>query len=110
MYQHDSQIDRDDGLKEEGFEVVGHVRDHDQEDGWDVHGEDGAQQSPGKCHLNNYRWCCLDKFLASRDLTLAEKNFEKSLPAQNNRHFNIPQIALCHTCLSENYILQFYTY
>ena len=48
MYQHDSQIDRDDGLKEERFEVVGHVRDHDQEDGWDVHGEDGAQQSPGK--------------------------------------------------------------
>ena len=49
MYQHDSQIDRDDGLKEERFEVVGHVRDHDQEDGWDVDGEDGAQQSPGKC-------------------------------------------------------------
>ena len=49
MYQHDSQIDRDDGLKEERFEVVGHVRDHDQKDGWDIHGEDGAQQSPGKC-------------------------------------------------------------
>ena len=49
MYQHDSQIDRDDSLKEEGFEVVSHVRDHDQEDGWDVDGENGAQQSPGKC-------------------------------------------------------------
>ena len=61
MYQHDSQIDRDDGLKEEGFEVVGHVRDHDQEDGWDVDGENGAQQSPGKC--NNCRCCCLDKLV-----------------------------------------------
>ena len=46
-------------------------------------------------------------FLASRDLTLAEKNFEKSLPAQNHRHLNILWIALCHTCLSENYILHF---
>ena len=61
MYQHDSQIDRDDSLKEEGFEVVGHVRDHDQEDGWDVDGEDGAQQSPGKCNFNNYSCCCLEK-------------------------------------------------
>ena len=57
MYQHDSQIDRDDGLKEERFEVVGHVRDHDQEDGWDVHGEDGAQQSPGKNSILLCRLC-----------------------------------------------------
>ena len=57
MYQHDSQIDRDDSLKEEGFEVVGHVRDHDQEDGWDVHGEDGAQQSPGEIFILLCRLC-----------------------------------------------------
>ena len=44
--QHDSQVDGDDGFEEEGLEVVGHVRDDDEEQGWDVHSEDGAQQSP----------------------------------------------------------------
>ena len=34
-------------LKEEGLEVVGHVGDDDEEQGGDVDGEDGAQQSPG---------------------------------------------------------------
>ena len=40
------QVDRDDGLEEEGLEVVGHVRDDDEEQGGDVNSEDGAQQPP----------------------------------------------------------------
>ena len=54
MYQHDCQIDRNDGLKEEGLEVVGHVRDHDQEDGWDVHGEDDTKEPSAK-HNSNWK-------------------------------------------------------
>ena len=59
--EHHGQVDRDDGLEEEGLKVVGHVRDGDEEQGGDVHREDGAQQSPGKC--NNCRCCCLDKLI-----------------------------------------------
>ena len=44
MYQHDSQIDRDDGLKEEGLEVVGHMGDDNEEDGWDVHRQDCPEE------------------------------------------------------------------
>ena len=51
MYQHDSQIDRDDGLKEEGLEVVGRVGNDDEEDGWDVHRQDCPKKSPET--LNN---------------------------------------------------------
>ena len=47
FYQHDSEVDRDDGLEEEGFEVVGHVGDDDKEDGGDVDRQDGAQQPSG---------------------------------------------------------------
>ena len=39
------------GLKEEGFEVVGHVRDDDEEQGGDVNSEDGAQQPPDEKSL-----------------------------------------------------------
>ena len=46
--EHHSQVDRDDGLEEEGLEVVGHVRDDDEQQGGDVHSEDRAQQSPGE--------------------------------------------------------------
>ena len=46
--EHHGQVDRDDGLEEEGLEVVGHVRDDDEQQGGDVHSEDRAQQSPGE--------------------------------------------------------------
>ena len=46
--EHHGQVDRDDGLEEEGLEVVGHVRDDDEQQGRDVHSEDRAQQSPGE--------------------------------------------------------------
>lgn len=45
-HQHDSQVDGDNGFKEEVFEVVGDVGDDDEEHGGDVHGEDGAHQPP----------------------------------------------------------------
>ena len=45
-YQHHSQVHRDDGLKEEWLKVVGHVRDHYEKDGWDVHCQDCPKQSP----------------------------------------------------------------
>ena len=35
-------------LKEEGLEIVGHVGDDEEEHGWNVDGEDGAQQSSGE--------------------------------------------------------------
>ena len=46
-YQHDCEVDRDDGLEEERFEVVGHVGDDDEEHGGDVDGQHRAKQSPG---------------------------------------------------------------
>ena len=46
-YQHDCEVDRDDSLKEERFEVVGHVGDDDEEHGGDVDGQHRAKQSPG---------------------------------------------------------------
>ena len=38
-------------LKEEGLEVVGHMGDDDEEDGWDVHRQDCPKKSPDT--LNN---------------------------------------------------------
>ena len=35
-------------LKEEGLEIVGHVGDDEEEYGWNVDGEDGAQKSSGE--------------------------------------------------------------
>ena len=62
--EHHGQVDRDDGLEEEGLEVVGHVRDGDEEQGGDVHSEDGAQQSPGEyLHVQMNRLLSLSKNL-----------------------------------------------
>ena len=35
-------------LKEEGLEVVGHMGDDNEEDGWDVHCKDGPEESSKK--------------------------------------------------------------
>ena len=87
MYQHDSQIDRDDGLKEEGFEVVGHVRDHDQEDGWDVDGENGAQQSPVE-----YLHVQMNKLMS----------LSKNLPKTTSTSMLPPEARLMLVCLRNN--------
>ena len=55
--EHHGQVDRDDGLEEEGLEVVGHVRDDDEQQGGDVHSEDRAQQSPGENFILLCRLC-----------------------------------------------------
>ena len=45
-YQHHSQINRDDSLKEERLKVVGHMRDDDEKDCWDVHCQDCPKEAP----------------------------------------------------------------
>ena len=43
IYQHDCQIDRDNCLKEEWFEVVCTVADDNQQDGGNIDSEDGTK-------------------------------------------------------------------
>lgn len=63
--------------------------------------------------FKNHRCCCSDKLVlcvsSIKRFNISWKELKKSLPAQNHRHLNILWIALCHTCLSENYILHFCT-
>ena len=47
-HQHHRQVHRHNRLKEEGLEVVGHMGDDDEEDGWDVHCKDGPEESSKK--------------------------------------------------------------
>ena len=47
--QHHRQVDCYDSLEEEGFEVVGHVGDDDEEHGGDVDGKDSAKETPESC-------------------------------------------------------------
>ena len=75
-------------LKEEGLEVVGHVRDGDEEQGGDVHCEDGAQQSPW---WRSYHFKCLQPM--NRLLFLSKK------PSQDNLNFNVASRGETHVGL-----------
>ena len=74
-------------LKEEGLEVVGHVRDGDEEKGGDVHSEDGAQQSPGE-----YLHVQMNKLMS----------FSKNLPKTTSTSMLPPEARLMLVCLRNN--------
>ena len=105
--KHHGQVHRDDGLEEEGLEVVGHVRDDDEEQGGDVNSEDGAQQPPDEESLrrtvdqpNVVCYCFPRK--SAQDICTKKRNvlfFSENLPKTTSTAMLPPESRLILVCL-----------
>ena len=56
--KHDSNIQGDDCLKEEGFEIICRVSNQVKKKSWDEDSKNNAQKTPTKYQFHNHFSCC----------------------------------------------------